>query len=201
VVQVVTGFEEGQSEKERNALQSHSAWCAFQNLYMEKKIPHETLVKLGAYLIGEFGHFLPDNINPRNKFEALTKHFHQVSADTKAILLLATVKLLNANPHELRKDVFNFLEELKDQQEVELQQRACELSHLITNEELFESVLAVMPAYTDAVQQNNPLIQRLKFHSKNRAHTRSQLEDAAKSEGGIYKPGAGKKRRSESSGH
>lgn len=189
VVQVVTGFEDGQQDQEKSALQRHAAGKAFQNL--SAQFPHETLVKLGAYLIGEFGHHLPNTIPPRAKFDALYKHYNQVSSQAKAILLLAMVKLLNANPQELRQDIVTFLEEIMDQQDVELQQRACELMQLTKDEDLFENVLAVMPVYAEAVQQNNPLIQRLKFQHKSRAHTRAQLEQAAKSEGGMYKPGAG----------
>jgi len=191
VVQVVTGFEDGVNEQEKNALQRHAAGKAFQNL--SAQFPHETLVKLGAYLIGEFGHHLPSSVNPRAKFEALNKHYNQVSSQAKAILLLATVKLLHANPQELGQDIRTFLEDILDQQDVELQQRACELMQLMKDEDLFENVLAVMPVYAEAVQSNNPLIQRLKFQTKSRAHTRQQLEQAAKSEGGMYKPGVGKK--------
>lgn len=191
VVQVVTGFEDGNQDQEKNALQRHAAGKAFQNL--SAQFPHETLVKLGAYLIGEFGHHLPNSVNPRTKFEALYKHYHQVSSQAKAILILAMVKLLNANPQELKQDIVAFLEDLMDQQDVELQQRACELMQLTKDEDLFENVLAVMPVYNETVQSNNPLIQRLKFQHKSRAHTRAQLEQAAKSEGGMYKPGVGKK--------
>jgi len=191
VVQVVTGFEDRQHDQEKNALQRHAAGKAFQNL--SAQFPHETLIKLGAYLIGEFGHHLPNTVNPRTKFEALYKHYARVSGQAKCILLLAMVKLLNANPQELRQDILGFLEELLDQQDVELQQRACELMQLTKDEDLFENVLAVMPVYAEAVQQNNPLIQRLKFQHKSRAHTRAQLEHASKSEGGLYKPGVGKK--------
>merc|ERR1740127_82538 len=166
VVQVVTGFEDGQNDQEKAALQRHAAGKAFQNL--SAQFPHETLVKLGAYLIGEFGHHLPDSVAPRTKFEALHKHYNSVSSQAKALLLLAMVKLLNANPQELRQDVFAFLEDILDQQDVELQQRACELMQLTKDEDLFENVLSVMPVYAEVVHQNNPLIQRLKFQNKNR---------------------------------
>jgi len=198
VVQVVTGFEDGEKDQEKNALQRHAAGKAYQNL--SQQFPHETLVKLGAYLIGEFGHHLPNSVNPRAKFEALHKHYEQVSSEAKAILLLAMVKLLNANPQELRQDILTFLEDIVDQQDVELQQRACELMQLTKDEDLFENVLAVMPVYAEAVQSNNPLIQRLKFQNKGRANTRAQLEQAAKSEGGLFKPGVGKKSMSSEGG-
>mmetsp|Transcript_150732 Transcript_150732/g.281113 ORF Transcript_150732/g.281113 Transcript_150732/m.281113 type:complete len:1012 (-) Transcript_150732:159-3194(-) len=195
VVQVVTGFEDGQGDQEKANLQRHAADKAFRNL--SQQFPHETLVKLGAYLIGEFGHLLPDNISPRTKFEALHRHYQntQLSSQAKGLLILAIVKLLNANPRELKQAVYAFLEDILDQQDVELQQRACELMQLIKDDELFENVMSVMPVYAEGVQANNPLTQRLKFQHKTRAHTRAQLEEAARSEGGMYKPGVNPARK------
>mmetsp|Transcript_39540 Transcript_39540/g.62810 ORF Transcript_39540/g.62810 Transcript_39540/m.62810 type:complete len:980 (+) Transcript_39540:99-3038(+) len=184
VVQVVTGFEDGENS---TGLQRHAASEAFKRLSSE--LPHETLVKLGAWLIGEFGHLLPENIGPRSKFESLIRHYQQVGTETKTIIVFAIAKLLNASPEALHRDVHSFLEEMSDQQDVELQQRACELMKLSKNEQLYERVLEPVPPYSEHVQANNPLIQRLKFQHKNRAHTRAQLEHAAKSEGGIYKQG------------
>jgi len=71
-----------------------------------------------------------------------------------------------------------------------LQQRSCELLALVRDDDLVEYVLSPMPAFAEAVQQNNPLIQRLKFQSNSRAVTREQLEQAAKSPGGILAHGS-----------
>jgi len=189
-VQVVTGFGDGLSETEKKTVQSHAASKSFESLSQQGQMLHETLVKLGAYMIGEFGHFLPNNITPSAKFSVLRRHFSAATQQSKSILLLATVKMLNANPEALKSEVVAFLTELQESQEVELQQRSCELLLLIRDDELLDHVLCPMPAYAEAVQANNPLIQRLKFQSNSRAVTRAQLEEAAKSEGGIFKPGA-----------
>jgi len=193
VVQVVTGFEDPGSGKdaEKQTLQRHAASKAFQNL-TGQRAPHDTLLRLGSYLIGEFGHLLPQNVGPRAKFEALQRHFPRASNETKGLLLLSCVKLLNASPEALKQDVVGFLREIKDgHEDVQLQQRAIELIYLCKDEDLLDQVLCPMPPYADHVQQNNPLIQRLKFQSKSRAATRAQLEEAAKSEGGIYKQAVG----------
>merc|ERR1719399_1699532 len=84
------------------------------------------------------------------------------------------------------------LEGLQDQLDVELQQRVCELLALANEDDLMERVLTMMPVFAENIQQNNPLIRRLKFQNKSRAHTRNQLEEAAKSEGGVLKPGVGR---------
>lgn len=187
VVQVVTGFEDGVADAEKRELQRHAAGKSFQ--YLNAHHPHETLVKLCAYMIGEFGHQLPNNVTGKAKYEALTKHYQRGSSQVKAIIILALAKMLNAND-DMKREVRNSLEDLQDVQDVELQQRACELLQLANDEELLEEVLCPMPQYTEAVQQNNPLVQRLKFSTKSRAHTRAQLEEAARSEGGVYKQGA-----------
>mmetsp|Transcript_35625 Transcript_35625/g.111112 ORF Transcript_35625/g.111112 Transcript_35625/m.111112 type:complete len:1029 (+) Transcript_35625:63-3149(+) len=192
VVQVVTGFEDGLSETEKGALQRHAASKALQALTGQGGVmQHETLVKLGAYLVGEFGHRLPQNISPRAQLEALYKHFQGASPQTKSIIMLSAVKLLNANPEAVKSEVVPFLEELRESHEVEIQQRACELVFLTRDEDLLEYVLSPMPQYAETVQQNNPLIQRLKFQTKSRAVNRAQLEEAAKSEGGVFKQGVG----------
>mmetsp|Transcript_24803 Transcript_24803/g.53938 ORF Transcript_24803/g.53938 Transcript_24803/m.53938 type:complete len:1010 (+) Transcript_24803:366-3395(+) len=188
VVQVVTGFEEGMSEADKNKLQGHAAGKAFQNLTAGGNKPlHETLVRLGAYLIGEFGHLLPQNISPRAKFDSVHRHFARGSTQTKAIIMLACSKLLNANPDALKREVISFLEDLQEEHDVDIQQRACEMLMMLRDQDFVDHVLFTMPSYAESVQQNNPLVQRLKFQSKSRAHTREQLEHAAKSEGGVLK--------------
>lgn len=190
VVQVVTGFEDGSAESEKHGLQRHAASKAYQNL-TSRRAPHDTLLRLGAYLMGEFGHLLPPSVTPRAKFEALHRHFVRGSQQTKAIILLASVKLLNGN-EALSGEVGSFLKEIQDSADVDLQQRTVELLQLARDQDKLDEVLSPMPAYAESVQRNNPLVQRLKFSSRNRAHTRAELEEAAKSEGGMYKPG-GKK--------
>lgn len=189
VVQVVTGFDGRNDDDEKAALQRHAAQKAFD--VVSGHFPHETMVKLGTYLIGEFGHLLPERISPLQKFDVLRKHYERVGRSCKGILLLASIKLLNANPDRLRDPVLSFLEDLTDQLDVELQQRVCEMLALSQEDDLMETVLAMMPVFAESIQANNPLIRRLKFQNKSRAHTRSQLEEAAKSEGGVLKPGAG----------
>lgn len=198
VVQVVTGFEDGMDESEKLELQRHAAQKSFQIL--SSQYPHETLVKLGAYMIGEFGQLLPDSMPSRAKFDALSRHYSRASPALKAIITLASVKLYAASPEELRRDVLPMLENMQDAQDVELQIRSCELMALTKDEDLLDNVLMPMPQYAETVQRNNPLIQRLKFQNRSRAHTRAQLEEAAKSEGGVYKPGRGARTPRDSAG-
>lgn len=43
-----------------------------------------SILNLDRYLIGEFGHLLPQSVTPRAKFEALHRHFARGSQQTKA---------------------------------------------------------------------------------------------------------------------
>ncbi|CAK0891558.1 unnamed protein product [Prorocentrum cordatum] len=86
---------------------------------------------------------------------------HQLaSPSARAIIELAMLKLLNATPDLLKREVLPFIEDLQDSKDVELQQRSCEMLRLVRNEDMLEEVMQPMPQYAEAVQQNNPLIAR-----------------------------------------
>jgi len=192
VVQVVTGFDDGMPESEREGLQKHAAGKAFQNLATQRvNNVHETLVKLGAYLIGEFGHLLRDNITAKAQYECIQRHYARGGSQTKHIILLAVAKLFSSNADTLRQSALPWLEDLQESHDAELQQRACECLRVLMQSppDLVDSVFGGMPVYAESAQVNNPLMQRLKFQSKSRAHTRAHLEEAAKSEGGMFKSG------------
>eukprot|EP00397_Hematodinium_sp_SG-2012_P002517 GEMP01002524.1.p1 GENE.GEMP01002524.1~~GEMP01002524.1.p1 ORF type:complete len:950 (+),score=180.35 GEMP01002524.1:203-3052(+) len=178
VVQVVTGFEDRKTP-DHQALQKYAADKAYTML-KEVDHPHETMIKLCGYLLGEFGHVL--DMSAAKLFSVLHKHF--LSALCKPILLSAYAKLLNSNP-DLRSKILPVFEDFNDNIDTETQQRCCEYIKLEATS-AGEQVLAMMPPFPD---RDNPLIRRLK-PQKSRAATRQQLEEAAKSEGGIYKVGS-----------
>jgi len=178
VVQVVTGFEDRKTQ-DHQALQRYAADKAYTML-KDFDHPHETMVKLCGYLLGEFGHVL--DISAVKLFGVLSKHFQQVAC--KPIILSAYAKLLNSNP-DLRSRILPVFEDFNDNIDCETQQRCCEYIKLEATT-AGEQVLAMMPPFPD---RDNPLIRRLKKDKGGRAQTRQELEEAAKSEGGIYKVG------------
>jgi len=180
VVQVVTGFEDRKTPDHQD-LQKYAADKAYTML-KDFDHPHETMVKLCGYLLGEFGHVL--DISAVKLFSVLHKHFQQVQC-SKPIILSAYAKLLNSNP-ELRSRIFPVFEDYNDSIDPETQQRCCEYIKLEATT-AGEQVLAMMPPFPD---RDNPLIRRLKKDKGGRAQTRQELEEAAKSEGGIYKVGS-----------
>eukprot|EP00922_Rhytidocystis_sp_ex-Travisia-forbesii_P037155 GHVS01055374.1.p1 GENE.GHVS01055374.1~~GHVS01055374.1.p1 ORF type:complete len:1005 (+),score=119.86 GHVS01055374.1:139-3153(+) len=183
VVQVVTGFDDGTDKTE---LQTYAAQKAYD--YLSDKYSDETMVKLGAYLLGEFGHHISDEAPAKKQLAMLHKHFARVSMQARALLLIAYAKLANAHP-SLHSTVLGILRDCDDSQDAELQTRACELALLLqSDEETVEKTLAMMPTFSERVQANNPLIRRMKLAGKSRAHSRKALDEAAKTTGGLYKP-------------
>ncbi len=144
------------------------------------------MVKLGAYLLGEFGHECQD-IPASKQFSMLKKHYdRQECKECRAGLILAFAKLLNANPESgFTNQILAVFEELIDSPNIELQQRACEFLTLHKHPTFSEAALTMMPVYSSG--RDNPLIRRLKLQNKSRATTRHMLEESAKSEGGNLK--------------
>ena len=65
------------------------------------KVPaaHETAVKVGGYLLGEFGHLLKESgVSGADIFETLHHRFPTASQSTRALLLSSYMKLVRT-PH------------------------------------------------------------------------------------------------------
>ncbi|KAF8821456.1 adaptin n terminal region domain-containing protein [Cardiosporidium cionae] len=182
VVQVVTGFDEDSAPKE---LQEYAAQKAFD--YLSVEFVYEPVVKMGAYLLGEFGHQISKDVTGQEIFTILKKHITLSSPTTKGMIFVALSKLSNVFP-ELQEEVVQLLEEFEDTHDVDLQTRACELALLLQlGSENVEKALGMMPMYSEHVQSNNLLIARLKQSAKTRAQSRVELEDAAATAGGLLK--------------
>ena len=90
IVQIITGFGVEASPE----LQKY----ACLKLYNALNVPHvhETLVKIGSFIISEYAEFLIDaGKDPKKIFETLNRHFGDCSEKGKAILLSGYVKLAN----------------------------------------------------------------------------------------------------------
>ena len=140
VVQIVTNHED---------IQEYAAKTAFEAL----KHPscHETTVKVGGYILGEFGHLIAENptSGPKQQFDLLHSKFHTCSISTKGLLLSTYIKFLNPYP-ELSDKVREVFKQYQSSIDTELQQRACEylkLAHASSN--LLQTVWDVMPAFPE----------------------------------------------------
>ncbi|KAK6543329.1 hypothetical protein TWF694_000082 [Orbilia ellipsospora] len=122
---------------------------------------HETIVKIGGYLLGEFGHLIADNpgCSPIEQFMALQSKFNGCSSATRAIILSAFVKFVNLFP-EIKPQLVQVFEIYSHTLDSELQQRACEYLALVSmpTDDLLRTVCDEMPPFPE---RTSALLSRL----------------------------------------
>lgn len=150
VIQIVTNNEELQVYAAQNILQ-----------HIQAPQCHETLVKIGGYLLGEFGHLIADNpgCSPIEQFVALQSKFNGCSSATRAILLSSFVKFVNLFP-EIKPQLLQVFRAYSHTLDPELQQRACEYLALATlpTDDLLRTVCDEMPPFPE---RTSALLSRL----------------------------------------
>ncbi|KAF2872108.1 adaptin N terminal region-domain-containing protein [Massariosphaeria phaeospora] len=149
VIQIVTNNEELQVYAAQNILQYVKADC------------HETLVKIGGYLLGEFGHLIADNkgSNPIEQYLALNAKMRGCSSTTRAIILSCFVKYVNLFP-EIKPQLLQTFRAYSHSLDSELQQRACEYLALASmpTDDLLRTVCDEMPPFPE---RTSALLSRL----------------------------------------
>ncbi|KAG8631157.1 hypothetical protein KVT40_000297 [Elsinoe batatas] len=153
VIQIVTNNEE---------LQVYAASTILA--YLRADVCHETLVKIGSYLLGEFGHLIADSpkCSPIEQFLALQSKFNSSSPNTRAMILSAFIKFVNLFP-EIKPQLLQAFRTYSHTLDPELQQRACEYLALATRptDDLLRTVCDEMPPFPERA---SALLSRL--HSK-----------------------------------
>ncbi|KAK5169539.1 uncharacterized protein LTR77_005515 [Saxophila tyrrhenica] len=141
VIQIVTNNDE---------LQIYAAQTILR--YCQADHCHETLVKIGSYILGEFGHLIADNkgCSPIEQFMALQGKFNACSPNTRAMILSAFVKFVNLFP-EIKPQLLQAFRTYSHSLDSELQQRACEYLTMATmqTDELLRTVLDEMPPFPE----------------------------------------------------
>ncbi|KAF2500183.1 Adaptor protein complex AP-2 alpha subunit [Lophium mytilinum] len=140
VIQIVTNNEELQVYAAQNILQYIKSDC------------HETLVKIGGYLLGEFGHLIADTkgCSPIEQFMALHGKMRSCSGSTRAILLSSFIKYVNLFP-EIKPQLLQAFRAFSHSLDSELQQRACEYLALasLPTDDLLRTVCDEMPPFPE----------------------------------------------------
>ena len=156
VIQIVTNNETLQVYAAQNILE-----------YIKLDQCHETIVKIGGYLLGEFGHLVADNpgSSPIEQFMALQSKLPGSSTSTRAIILSCFVKFVNLFP-EIKPQLLQVFMVYTHTLDPELQQRACEYLALATlpTDDLLRTVCDEMPPFPERA---SVLLSRL--HSKHAA--------------------------------
>ena len=150
VIQIVTNNEELQIYAVQHILQ-----------YCKADHCHETLIKLGAYVLGEFGHLIADHRggSPIEQFLALYNKLPGCSFGTRAMILSCYIKFVNLFP-EIKDRLVYVFESYSYSLDSELQQRACEylaLAHL-KPDDLLRTVCDEMPPFPE---RQSALLSRL----------------------------------------
>ncbi|CAN6917140.1 unnamed protein product [Brassica oleracea] len=122
--------------------------------YMDKIAIHETMVKVSAYILGEYGHLLArrPGCSARELFGILHEKLPTVSSPTIPLLLSTYAKLLmHAQPPdiELQKQIWNVFKKYESSIDVEIQQRAVEYFELSKKGAALMDVLAEMPKFPE----------------------------------------------------
>ncbi|POR38714.1 AP-2 complex subunit alpha-2 [Tolypocladium paradoxum] len=150
VIQIVTNNEELQVYAAQNALQ-----------HIKSDHCHETLVKIGAYILGEFGHLVADQprCSPIEQFMALQGKLAACSPGTRAMILSCFIKFVNLFP-EIKPQLLHTFEVYSHTLDSEMQQRACEYLTLarMPTDDLLRTLCDEMPPFPE---RESALLSRL----------------------------------------
>ncbi|KAL9551537.1 hypothetical protein MBANPS3_004206 [Mucor bainieri] len=141
VVQIVTNNEE---------LQEYAAKTVLN--YLGSPQYNETMVKVGGYILGEFGHLIANiaGCSPIEQFNAVHAKFNLCSLQTRALLLTTYVKFVNLFP-EIKGQILPVLNQYRYVLDAELQQRACEYFSISTmpSDDMLQTVCEEMPPFPE----------------------------------------------------
>ncbi|CAN0429297.1 unnamed protein product [Lampetra planeri] len=161
-------------------VQGYAAKTVFEAL--QAPSCHENMVKVGGYVLGEFGNLIAGDprSSPIVQFNLLHSKFHLCSASTRALLLSTYVKFINLFP-EIRSSVQQVLR--SDNQlcnaDAELQQRAVEYLTLsnVASTDVLATVLEEMPPFPE---RESSILTKLR---KKRGTSITEPDDAKKPSG------------------
>ncbi|XP_063610022.1 AP-2 complex subunit alpha-like [Penaeus indicus] len=136
----------------REDVQGYAAKTVFEAL--QAPACHENMVKVGGYILGEFGNLIAGDSRsaPAVQFQLLHSKYHLCSPGTRALLLTTYIKFINLFP-EIKTQIQDVLKSNSNlrSSDAELQQRASEYLHLsvITTTDVLATVLEEMPPFTE----------------------------------------------------
>lgn len=143
VLQIVTNVED---------VQGHAAKTVFQA--MLDPSCHENMVKVGAYILGEFGHLIANDPGslPQRQLDILQTHYPMVSLECRGVLLSTYAKFTFSFP-ELKSEIQTIFrsDNVFRSAHAEIQQRGNEYFNLSTvaNPDVVPAVLKEMPIYEE----------------------------------------------------
>ncbi|KAK8683384.1 hypothetical protein V6N13_039445 [Hibiscus sabdariffa] len=133
--------------------------------YIDKPAVHETMVKVSAYILGEYSHLLArrPGCSPKEIFSILHEKLPTVSTTTIPILLSAYAKILmHTQPpdQELQSQIWAIFNKYESCIDAEIQQRAVEYLALCQKGAALTDILAEMPKFPE---RKSSLIKRAEY--------------------------------------
>jgi len=147
----------------REDVQGYAAKTVFEAL--QAPACHENMVKVGGYILGEFGNLIAGDARsaPLVQFRLLHSKYHLCSIATRGLLLTTYVKFINLFPEikTVIEDIFKTDSNLRSS-DAELQQRACEYLALsrVATLDVLATVLEEMPPFPE--KESSGLLNLLK---------------------------------------
>jgi len=140
VVQIISNDE---------ALQPYAARSVMNS--MQSLGSQENLIKIGAYILGEYGHLIADELGyqPVDQLAVLQQRIRSCNIATRSLLLTTMLKFANIFP-EIKLKVVEIFDQYRHVLDVELQQRACEYYSIamMPSLEILETVCDAIPPFT-----------------------------------------------------
>ncbi|MFT7814814.1 AP-2 complex subunit alpha-1-like isoform X2 [Arapaima gigas] len=173
----------------RDDVQGYAAKTVFEAL--QAPACHENMVKVGGYILGEFGNLIAGDprSSPLIQFNLLHSKFHLCSVSTRALLLSTYIKFINLFPETKTtiQEVLRCDSQIRNS-DVELQQRAVEYLKLssIASTDVLATVLEEMPPFPE---RESSILAKLKKKKGPGAVSVSELEEG-KRDGGELNGGA-----------
>ncbi|RNA15633.1 AP-2 complex subunit alpha-2 isoform X1 [Brachionus plicatilis] len=136
----------------RTDVQGYAAKTVFEAL--QAPACHENMVKVGGYILGEFGNLIAGDprSSPLVQFELLHSKYHLCSPQTRCLLLSTYVKFINLFS-EIKPQIQHVLKQENNlrSSDVEIQQRSVEYLQLsmIADADVLATVLEEMPSFAE----------------------------------------------------
>ncbi|KAK6191740.1 hypothetical protein SNE40_003346 [Patella caerulea] len=136
----------------RDDVQGYAAKTVFEAL--QAPACHENMVKVGGYILGEFGNLIAGDprSSPIVQFQLLHSKYHLCSPSTRGLLLSTYIKFINLFP-EIKPQIQEILGSKNNMRnpDVELQQRSIEYLQLSSKAtaDVLATVLEEMPPFPE----------------------------------------------------
>ncbi|XP_076471396.1 AP-2 complex subunit alpha-2-like [Babylonia areolata] len=179
----------------RDDVQGYAAKTVFEAL--QAPACHENMVKVGGYILGEFGNLIAGDprSSPMVQFQLLHSKYHLCSPNTRGLLLSTYIKFINLFP-EIKHNIQEVLRSnnnLKNP-DVELQQRAIEYLQLstVTSADVLATVLEEMPPFPERessilakLKKKKPTVAEPTDLKEHKTPTAPHTAEAANSDGPV----------------